>query len=225
MFGLLSGAESSLPDFFLLLVMLLLETSFFQLIADQFKHTTWAEWIGVVSGFTCIYLAAKENIFNWPISIISVIAYAWVFFTAKMYGDMALQFYFLFTAFYGWYFWLKKRETSSKQVTVLTKQQWLLVIAAVAILSVALGFFLDRFTDTDVPFADGFCTALSFVAQVLLTRKILQNWVLWIIVDICYIPLYIYKHLNLSAIFYAFLVGLAVKGYLDWRKTYREQAY
>ena len=225
MFGLLSGAESSLPDFFLLLVMLLLETSFFQVIADQFKHTTWAEWIGVVSGFTCIYLAAKENIFNWPISIISVIAYAWVFFTAKMYGDMTLQFYFLFTAFYGWYFWIKKKESSSKQVTVLTKQQWILVIAAVAILSVALGLFLDRFTDTDVPFADGFCTALSFVAQVLLTRKILQNWVLWIIVDICYIPLYIYKHLNLSAIFYAFLVGLAVKGYLDWRKTYREQAH
>ena len=138
---------------------------------------------------------------------------------------MALQFYFLFTAFYGWYFWLRKKATDSRPVTILTNQQWMLVIVAVVILSVILGFFLDRFTDTDVPFADGFCTALSFVAQVLLTRKILQNWVLWIIVDICYVPLYIYKQLNLSAIFYTFLVGLAIKGYLDWRKTYREQAY
>lgn len=205
--------------------MLLLETSFFQLITDQFKHTTWAEWIGVVSGFICIYLATRENILNWPVSIISVVAYAWVFFTAKMYGDMALQFYFLFTAFYGWYFWLRKKEADNKPVTILTNQEWMAVIAAVMILSVILGFFLDRFTDTDVPFADGFCTALSFVAQVLLTRKILQNWVLWIIVDICYIPLYIYKQLNLSAIFYTFLVGLAIKGYLDWRKTYREQTH
>lgn len=205
--------------------MLLLDSTFFGLITDQFSHTTWAEWLGVITGFTCIYLAAKENILNWPVSIISVIAYAWVFFNARMYGDMALQFYFLFTAFYGWYYWLRKKETSSRQVSVLSTQQWLLVIGAVAILSVALGFFLDRFTDTDVPFADGFCTALSFVAQVLLTRKVLQNWILWIIVDICYIPLYIYKNLNLSAIFYTFLVALAIKGYLDWRKTYREQAY
>ena len=205
--------------------MLLLESSFFRLIIDQFSHTTWAEWLGVITGFTCIYLAAKENIYNWPVSIISVIAYAWVFFTAKMYGDMALQFYFLFTAFYGWYYWIKKKETSDKQITLLSKPQWIMVVAAVAVLSIILGFFLDRFTDTDVPFADGFCTALSFVAQVLLTRKILQNWILWIIVDICYIPLYIYKQLNLSAIFYTFLVGLAIKGYLDWRKTYREQAY
>ena len=225
MFGLFIRRGIIPAGFFLLLEMVLLEISFFQLIAEQFIHTTWAEWIGVVSGFTCIYLAAKEHIFNWPISIISVIAYAWVFYTAKMYGDMALQFYFLFTAFYGWYFWLKKKETSNRQVTVLTTKQWALVIVSISVLSVALGFFLDRFTDTDVPFADGFCTALSFVAQILLTRKILQNWILWIIVDLCYIPLYLYKQLNLSAIFYAFLVGLAVKGYLDWRKTYREQAH
>ncbi|RZJ77246.1 MAG: nicotinamide riboside transporter PnuC, partial [Chryseobacterium sp.] len=171
-----------------------------------------------------IYLAAKENILNWPVSILSVIAYAWVFYHAKMYGDMALQFYFLFTAFYGWYFWTRKKQTSDKPVTVLSSQHWLIVIGSVLMLSVLLGFFLDHFTDTDVPFADGFCTAVSFVAQVLLTRKILQNWVLWIIVDICYVPLYIYKQLNLSAIFYVVLVGLAIKGFLDWRKTYREQA-
>jgi len=205
--------------------MLLLETSFFQLIADQFKHTSGAEWIGVITGFICIYLAAKQNIFSWPVSIISVIAYAWVFFAAKMYGDMALQFYFLFTALYGWYFWLRKNETQSKPVSVLSTRHWILVVVAILVLSVALGYFLDRFTDTDVPFADGFCTALSFVAQVLLTRKILQNWILWIVVDICYVPLYIYKQLNLSAIFYTFLVGLAIKGYIDWRRTYREQAY
>ncbi len=205
--------------------MLLLENHFFHLIINQLGYTTWPEWLGVITGFICIYLATKENVLSWPVSIISVIAYAWVFFSAKMYGDMALQFYFLFTAFYGWYFWLKKKEVDAKPVNILTSKQWIFVVAAVIILSAALGLFLDRFTDTDVPFADGFCTALSFVAQVLLTRKVLQNWILWIIVDICYVPLYIYKQLNLSAIFYIFLVGLAIKGYLDWRKTYREQAY
>lgn len=204
--------------------MQILLSSFLQLVAEQFRHTTWPEWVGVVTGFICIYLAAKENVWNWPVSVISVIAYAWVFFKATMYGDMALQFYFLFTAFYGWYYWIKKREDHSKPVVSLKNADWLLIVTAVAILSVLLGLFLDHFTDSDVPYADGFCTALSFVAQILLTRKVLQNWILWIIVDICYVPLYLYKHLNLSAVFYAFLVIIAFMGYLDWRKTYREQA-
>ncbi|WGQ07963.1 nicotinamide riboside transporter PnuC [Pedobacter gandavensis] len=203
--------------------MLLLESSFFQLIADQFIHTTWLEWLGVFSGFICIYLATKENVLSWPISIISVIAYAWVFLDAKMYGDMALQFYFLFTAFYGWYFWIRKKEVNDKPVANLSRKGWWIAIGSIVILSVALGLFLDHFTDTNVPYEDGFCTAMSFVAQLMLSRKILQNWILWIIVDLCYIPLYIYKNLNLSAIFYAFLVAIAIKGYIDWRKTYRRE--
>jgi len=199
--------------------------SFMQLLADQFRHTTWAEWLGVITGFTCIYLAARAHIWNWPVSIISVISYAWVFFEARMYGDMALQFYFLFTAFYGWYYWIRRRDTNERPVVSIKARQWLWVLASVTVLSVLLGMFLDRFTDSDVPYADGFCTAVSFVAQILLTRKILENWILWVFVDICYVPLYIYKNLNLSAVFYAFLVIIAFKGYLDWKKTYREQAH
>ena len=197
--------------------------SFLQLIVDQFKYTTWPEWLGVITGFICIYLAARENIWSWPVSIISVLAYAWVFFEARMYGDMALQFYFLFTAMYGWYYWVKKQDLQEKPIDTITTKGWILSFISVLVLSVLLGFFLDNYTNTDVPYEDGFCTAMSFVAQFLLTRKILQNWLLWIFVDICYIPLYLYKNLNLSAIFYAFLVAIALKGYLDWRKNYREQ--
>ncbi len=204
--------------------MLLLD-SFFELVANQFIHTAPAEWLGVITGFICIYLATRESILSWPVSIVSVLAYAWVFFEAKMYGDMSLQFYFLFTAIYGWYYWLKKKESNDKPITDLDLRGKITAILAVVILTVILGIFLANCTDTDVPFADGFCTAMSFVAQVLLTRKILYNWMLWIIVDICYVPLYIYKNLNLSAVFYTALIALAVKGYLDWRKTYREQTH
>ncbi|RYD94194.1 MAG: hypothetical protein EOP54_17940 [Sphingobacteriales bacterium] len=86
-----------------------------------------------------------------------------------------------------------------------------------------LGWFMASYTNSTVPYADGFCTSVSFVAQILLTRKVLQNWLLWVFVDICYIPLFIYKHLNLSAVLYFVLIAIAYKGYLDWRKTYREQ--
>ncbi|WP_131537551.1 nicotinamide riboside transporter PnuC [Pedobacter nototheniae] len=204
--------------------MTLLAIPFFQFLVDQFKHTSILEWVAVITGFICIYLAAKESILNWPISIISVCAYGFLFYKEAMYGDMSLQVYFLFTAFYGWYFWITKRIEEPKQITNLTTKGWLLVITVIPLLTILLGWFMATYTNSTVPWADGFCTSVSFVAQLLLTRKILQNWLLWVFANICYVPLFIYKHLNLSAILYFVLILIAFNGYLDWRKTYREQS-
>lgn len=198
---------------------------FFDFLADQFLQTSVLEWFAVVTGFICIYLAAKESIWNWPISIVSVVCYGFLFFREAMYGDMTLQIYFLFTAFYGWYFWFSKKEEIHKPITLLKKEGWLLAILFIIALSFLLGWFMANFTNSTVPYADGFCTSISFVAQILLTRKVLQNWLLWVFANICYVPLFIYKHLNLSAILYFVLIIIAYKGYLDWRKTYREQEY
>ncbi|KQS40916.1 nicotinamide riboside transporter PnuC [Pedobacter sp. Leaf194] len=198
-------------------------STFIEFLADQFVHTSSLEWLAVIAGFVCIYLAAKESIWNWPISLISVTAYGFLFFKEAMYGDMTLQIYFLFTGIYGWYFWFRKKTERQKPITLLTRKGWLVSIASIIILSLLLGWFMASYTNSTVPYADGFCTSVSFVAQILLTRKVLQNWLLWVFVDICYIPLFIYKHLNLSAVLYFVLIAIAYKGYLDWRKTYREQ--
>lgn len=198
-------------------------STFFQFLIEQFNHTTALEWVAVLAGFACIYLAAKESIWNWPVSIISVTAYGFLFYREAMYGDMALQVYFLSTAFYGWYFWLTKRVEQHKPIQKLNHSHWIWILMSIPLISLALGWFMDKYTNSTVPYADGFCTAVSFVAQLLLTRKILENWLLWVFVNICYIPLFIYKQLNLSAILYFVLIIIAYKGYLDWRKTYREQ--
>ena len=203
--------------------MLYLDTPIFQAISSQFHQTSWLEWVGTISGFICIYLAAKENIWNWPISIISVVTYSFVFYENKLYGDTGLQLYFLATAFYGWYFWLRKKQTDDKPIESITAKQWLFIAGGIGVLTFLLSFYLKRYTDTDVPYADAFCTAMSFTAQLMMTRKILQNWILWVIVDICYVPLYFHKHLALTAFLYFVLIILAFTGYLDWKKTYREQ--
>ncbi|NTE05497.1 nicotinamide mononucleotide transporter [Agrobacterium tumefaciens] len=197
--------------------------SFFQFVTSQFQQTTLLEWVAVIAGFLCIYLAAKESIWNWPISIISVVAYGILFLREAMYGDMTLQIYFLFTAFYGWYFWINKKEEQHRPIARLTMKQWLLIILSIILLSILLGWFMDRYTNSTVPYADGFCTSVSFSAQLLLTRKILENWLLWVFANICYVPLFIYKNLNLSALLYLVLIVIAFNGYLIWRKTYREQ--
>lgn len=206
-------------------MMLLDQLNLVQTLLEQIKETTLLEWVGTITAFICIYLAAKENIWNWPISIISVIAYVFVFFMAKLYADMVLQFYFLFTAFYGWYFWIKKKQVHDKPVVSIGLREWILIVGGIILLSVALGAFLDRYTDSDVPYADGSLAAMSFFAQILLTRKILENWLIWIVADVLYVPLYLHKHLILTTVLYAALVPIAVLGYIDWRKTYREQAY
>jgi nicotinamide mononucleotide transporter len=200
-----------------------LDTQIVQAISQQFFQISWLEWLGTVTGFICIYLAAKEHIWNWPVSIISVVAYAIVFYQNKLYGDAGLQIYFLGTAVYGWYIWLRKEKTTDRPIESIAGIQWLYVIAGIIILTAVLSIYLKVNTDTDVPYADGFCTAVSFIAQLLLTRKILQNWILWVVVDICYVPLYFHKHLALTAVLYIVLTIIAFMGYLDWKKTYREQ--
>jgi nicotinamide mononucleotide transporter len=198
---------------------IILDNALWEHIVIQFQQTSWLEWLGTISGFACVYLAAKEHILNWPVAIVSISAYAILFFDYKLYGDSALQLYFLGTSVYGWYYWVKNKQGNETPVVVLGKKGILLTILSVAVLSILMGLLLDYYTDTNVPYADGFCTSLSFVAQFLMTRKILQNWVLWIIVDICYVPLYLYKSLYLTAVLYVLFLVLATIGYVSWKKT------
>lgn len=188
---------------------------------SQFSQTSLLEWVGTISGFACVYLAAKQHILNWPVSIISVLSYAILFFEYKLYGDALLQIYFLGAAIYGWYYWIYRREHHKKPIVKYGQKELALTVLVVVVLSVLLGLFLEHYTDSTVPYMDGFCTAISFVAQFLMTRKVLQNWLLWIIADISYIPLYIYKNLYLTAVLYFLFLILATIGYLDWRRTWK----
>lgn len=190
-----------------------------------FAQTTPLEWFGVFTGILCVWLAAKNNIYSWPIAIVSVIIYSFIFFESKLYADMGLQFYFFFMNIYGWYFWSKNRNNpeDSRPISIITKKEIYLSIAGVIIFTLLLGFFLKENTDAHLPFIDSFCTACSFVAQVFLARKVIQNWLIWIFVDIIYVGVYLSKGLYPTAIMYALYVYIALVGYLDWRKIYREQ--
>ncbi len=190
-------------------------------LLQQFYKITYQEWFGVITGALCVYLAVKQNILNWPVSILSVITYIFIFYKAKLYGDAFLQLYFLFTAVYGWYYWNngeKKSLKSRRPIVKVTQQEWFIIIGILMFLGAFAGFLLDKYTDTDVPYYDAFCTIASFIAQFLMTRKKLENWLIWIVVDILYIPLYIHKGLFATAVLYFLFLFIALKGFLDWRK-------
>jgi len=204
--------------------MLLMET-FRESITQFLFGTGILEWCGVFTGILCVWLAAKNNIWNWPVAIISVLIYILIFFETKLYADMGLQVYFFAMNVYGWYYWSKQRNNpaASRPVSIITKKEILLSIVGIIVFTIALGFLLFKQTDAAFPFVDSFCTACSLIAQIFLARKVLQNWLIWIFVDVIYVGMYFSKDLYATGLMYVLYIGIATMGYLDWRKTYREQ--
>lgn len=186
--------------------------------------TTPLELISFLLAVTTVLLNIRQKHWAWLFSIASSATFAVVFFEARLYGDMGLQFVFIGASVWGWYQWLHGAGDQQLVVTRLKPAGWGWSIAAWAIGFVLLSQFLDRLTDTDVPHADGFLTAGSLVGQLLLGRKKVENWLVWIVVDVLYVGLYIYKDLHLTAILYAVFVVLAWTGWRAWSNIARRDA-
>lgn len=201
-----------------------------QAIEVWLKQQTLIETLGVITGLLCVYLAARNNIWNWPLAIISVGIYIFIFFDARLYADMGLQFYFMAMNIYGWYFWSNKKIVEIKTPVVKIKRvQIIYALLIIIIITPTLGYILIKlapilhYKPASFPFLDSFCTACSLVAQFYMARKILENWLLWVFVDIIYVGVYIFKGLDLTAIMYAVYVAIALMGYVDWKKEYKKQ--
>lgn len=188
------------------------------------QETSFIEWCGVITGVLCVWLASKNNILNWPIACVSVIIYIYIFFHAKLYADAGLQVYFLVMNIYGWYYWSRPKNEQQQPITRIKKQELVLSIIGISLFTWLLGTLLFKHTDASFPFIDSFCTAISLVAQAWLARRILHNWILWIIVDIIYIYVYFSKELYATGLMYALYIFIAMSGYFAWRKIYHEQA-
>ncbi|WP_129715081.1 nicotinamide riboside transporter PnuC [Pedobacter sp. SYP-B3415] len=189
-----------------------------------FFETGALEWAGVFTGILCVWLAARNIIWNWPVAIVSVIIYIFIFLEARLYADMGLQVYFFFMNVYGWYYWSRRQGNHREQpVTSMGKEEWLFCAGATLVFTFALGTLLYQHTDASFPFLDSFCTAVSLVAQIFLARRAMQNWLIWIFVDLIYIGLYISKGLYPTAMMYGLYIYIAARGYIAWKKIYLEQ--
>ena len=189
-------------------------------ISDWLKSQNLLETSGVITGILCVYLAAKNRIWSWPFAIISVIIYIFIFWNSKLYADMGLQVYFLIMNFYGWYFWSQRNENEKTPVSSITAREVILSIIGIIGFTIGLGFFLYKGTDASFPFLDSFCTACSIVAQVFLARKVMENWLIWIFVDVIYVGVYMVKDLHLTAGMYALYIYIAAMGYIEWRRKF-----
>jgi len=181
---------------------------------------TGLEFWGFVTGAACVWLAVKENVWNWPISIINDALYLVVFFHSKLYADSLLQIFFISVGIYGWWAWLYGGTRHTELQAGRTTPRQAAIYAAALIASTAgIYFLLHRYTDSNVPFWDAITTALSLVAQYMLGRKLLENWLVWILADTIYIAVYIYKHLYLTSLLYLVFLIMCVAGWKRWKRT------
>lgn len=182
--------------------------------------TTPLELLSFALSVVTVWLNIRQNHWAWLFAILASSMYGVVFFDAKLYGDMGLQLVFISVSVWGWYQWLHGDDTHERlPVTELTWRGRAWAAAAWLAAFAVLAWFLRSFTDTDVPHADGFLTAGSLVGQVLLSRKRLENWHVWIIVDVLYVALYVHKGLMLTAVLYGMFVFMAAVGLLAWRRS------
>lgn len=179
--------------------------------------TTPLELLSFLLSVATVWLNIRQSHWGWLFAIISSATYGLVFYGSRLYGDMGLQLVFIAVSVFGWYQWLHGDDSHDKlPVTSLSARgRWLAAGAWLAGF-VLLAWFLKSYTDTDVPNSDAFLTAGSLVGQLLLSRKKIENWHVWIIVDVLYVGLYLHKHLMLTAILYAIFVGMAVIGLRTW---------
>lgn len=182
--------------------------------------TTRLELVSFALAATTVLLNIRQNHWAWLFSIASSATYAVVFFDARLYGDSGLQLVFIAASVWGWWQWLRGAGagtgTTRLVVTRLDRSGWMWALAGWGAAFLALSWFLQTYTNTDVPHMDGFLTAGSLVGQLLLARKKVENWHVWIVVDVLYVGLYIVKDLHVTAVLYAVFVVLAARGLRAW---------
>ncbi len=182
---------------------------------------TWLELLALVLSVGMVLANLRVNPLGWPLAIASSVLYALLFADSKLYGEAALQGVFVVLALWGWWQWLRGRVGNDRralQVRSLPAPQRWQVLAATLAAWPLLGWGLAQATDSDVPYLDALATVGSVTGQLLLGRKLLENWAVWVVVNVFSVGLFAYKGLWLTAVLYALFAGLAVLGWRAWQR-------
>ena len=180
------------------------------------------EIAAVLFGIVSVWLSTREHIASWPTAIVNVSLYFVVFRNAKLYADMGLQVFYFGLSWYGWYQWkFGGANRTELPVTRATRRHAAVLIPLGLAGAAALGLLLARTTDAALPLVDSGAAVTSLMAQWMMTRKLLENWLVWIAVDVVYVSMFIFKGLFLTAGLYAVFLVLAVTGYVQWLHSWR----
>lgn len=194
----------------------------------------WVEFTGLVSGLLCVWLLIRQNIWTFPIGLVYSVVSVAVFFKARLYADVLLSGYYVLMNAYGWYYWLyggtrtRLPGAQAGQDTLPVTRTPLgtaLVLAGLTAASIAaMGWFFATRTDAAFPYWDSATTCMSFAAMWMTARKYIDNWIVWLAVDVIATAIYYLKDIHFYAILYGVYLGMAILGWRAWQLTMIRQA-
>ena len=190
-------------------------TSVIQIGAFQ---TSYLELIAVAFGLTCVWFMKKESLLSFPLGIVNVLIYVYIFFAARLFANAAINGFFFIMSVYGWYNWTRKdRREHTIRITRCSKPDLLLNAMAIIVFFIIIRIVLVRYTESKIPSWDAITTAIYMVAQLLLSRKKIENWILWIFADTVMIGLCVWEGLYFSSFQYLVFTIIAIFGFREWR--------
>ncbi len=185
-------------------------------------HLEWIELLSVLSGILAVWFNARQNILGWPVGLVSISLAAIVYWHSKLFGEFALQAFFAISSVYGWMNWAKMHQqthaSSPKPIVVASWGHLFVWVLAGLLGTIGCYYLLNQFTNGDLLWWDSLITAFSLVGQLMLARKVIQNWLIWIAVDVLAAGVYFYKELYFMSIEFLIFCGLAWWGYRQWKQ-------
>ena len=194
-----------------------------QLTAAQLKEIFWLQWLGLLLGVSEVLLARNNKITLYPAGIAASAISIFLLWKAGLYGECLLSFYYIVMSFYGWWYWIKKKDLPPVKISYCSRNEWITVAIIVVCGYLLLYFMLSFFTPSTVPHWDALVTSTAWAGMWLLARRKIENWILLNISNAFAIPLLFYKQLPLYALLTIFLFIVAVQGYFKWRKKIRKE--
>ena len=182
--------------------------------------------VGVALGLLYLYFEYKANIWLWIVGLIMPVVHGLLYYRSGLYADCAMEAYYILAGVYGLAVWLRRgaKGQSKFRITHATVSVWGVAAVMYAVAHVVIYYLLSTFTDSTVPAWDSFTTACSVVAYWMLSRKYVEQWLVWLVVDVVTVGLYTYKDIPLTAGLYALYSVLAVMGYMRWRRVVSAQS-
>ena len=176
--------------------------------------------VGTLLGLLYLWLEYKANIWLWIVGAIMPVVHGVLYLNSGIYADAAMQLYYVLAGVYGLCVWMRGTKRAERVVSIQhTLSKWIFPLVAVyLLLHILMYYVLSEFTDSRVPFFDSMSTALSIVAMWMLSRKLVEQWLVWLVVDMISVGLYLYKGIPITAMLYTLYCALAIAGYVRWRK-------
>ena len=184
----------------------------------------YIEFLATLTSIIYVIFSVKQKIWLWPFGLISSVLYVYTFFDAKIYADMGLYMYYVIMSIYGWLMWSKSNRNQSRKSKIISlkgESKTILILFFVSIITfVIILLILVYLTDSTIPYIDAFTTSLSFVATWMLAKRYLEQWHIWIFVNLVSCGVYFYKELYITVLLFFGLAVMAVVGLKEWSKDF-----